>query len=81
MVRAPHAPYSLDLAPSELFLFGHFKSMLQRRNLETGHELLSPILDLTGDIQKVTLERVFLEWMDRLAKCISINGVYIGGDE
>jgi hypothetical protein len=29
MVRAPHPPYSRDLAPSDFFLFSYFKSMLQ----------------------------------------------------
>jgi histone-lysine N-methyltransferase SETMAR len=30
MVRASHPPYSPDLAPSDFFLFGCFKIMLQR---------------------------------------------------
>jgi hypothetical protein len=34
-----------------------------------------------GAIENVTLERVFLEWMDRLAKSINTNGHYVGGDE
>jgi hypothetical protein len=29
MVRAPHPPYSPDLAPSDFFIFGYFKIMLQ----------------------------------------------------
>jgi hypothetical protein len=35
----------------------------------------------TGANEKVTLEKVFLEWMDRLAKSISTNGADVGGDE
>jgi hypothetical protein len=34
---------------------------------------------LTGTIEKATLERVSLEWMERLDKCISTNGEHAGG--
>jgi hypothetical protein len=37
--------------------------------------------DLLGTIEIVTLEKIFLEWMERLAKCININGEYVGWDE
>jgi hypothetical protein len=55
--------------------------MPQGRHFETGEELLAAILDLLGTIEKVTLETVFFEWMERLAKCISTNGEYVGGNE
>jgi hypothetical protein len=55
--------------------------VLQGRHFETGEELLGAILDLLRTIQKVTVARVFLEWMERLAKCISTNDEYVGGDE
>jgi hypothetical protein len=54
--------------------------MLQGRHFETGEELLAAIRDLLDTTEKVTLERVFLEWMERLAKSISISGEYVGGD-
>jgi hypothetical protein len=44
-------------------------------------ELFAAIRDLLDTIEKATLERVFLEWMERLAKCISSNGEDVGGDE
>jgi hypothetical protein len=55
--------------------------MLQGRHVETEEKLLAAILDLLGILEKLTLERVFLEWMEMLAKCISTNGEYVGGDE
>jgi hypothetical protein len=55
--------------------------MLRGRHFETGEELLAAIVDLLGTIEKVTLERAFLECMERLARCISTNGEYVGGDE
>jgi hypothetical protein len=42
---------------------------------------LAAILALLYTIEKVTLERVFLEWMEKLIKCLSTNGEYVGGDE
>jgi hypothetical protein len=55
--------------------------MLQGRHFETGEQLLSGIPYPLGTLEKVTLERVFFEWMERLATYISINGEHVGGDE
>jgi hypothetical protein len=55
--------------------------MRQGRNFETGDDLLATIMELMGIIEQATLERVCLEWMERLRKCISTNGEYVGGDE
>jgi histone-lysine N-methyltransferase SETMAR len=81
MIRVPHLPYSPDLAPSDFFRFRYLKSMFQGRHFETGEERLAAMRDMLATIEKVTLERVFLEWMERLAKCISTFGEYVGGDE
>jgi hypothetical protein len=55
--------------------------MLQGCHFETGEGLLAATPALLDTIEKVTLERVFLEWMERLTKCLSTNGEYMGGDE
>jgi hypothetical protein len=55
--------------------------MAQGRHFETGDELFAAIMDLTGTIEKGTLERVFLELMDSLAKYISTTGNSAGGNE
>jgi hypothetical protein len=39
------------------------------------------ILDLTRTFENVTLEKVLLEWMDRLSTCIRTNDDSAGGDE
>jgi hypothetical protein len=38
-------------------------------------------MQLPGTVEKATLERVSLEWMERLGKYIGTNGEYAGGDE
>jgi hypothetical protein len=81
IVRAPHPPYLPDLALPDCFLFDYLESMLQRRHFKAENSLFGPIMDLSGANEKVTLERVFLEWMDKLAKCLSANGDDVGADE
>jgi hypothetical protein len=36
-------------------------------------------MPLTGTIEKVTLQGVFLEWMERLRRYIDTNGEYVEG--
>jgi hypothetical protein len=55
--------------------------MLQTRHFETGEELLAATPDLLDTMEKVTLERVFLESMERLEKNIRTNGESVGGYE
>jgi hypothetical protein len=68
MIRAPHPPDFPDRGPSDFFRFNYLNNGLQRQHFETGEELLAEIRDLLSTIEKVTLERVFLEWMDHVGK-------------
>jgi hypothetical protein len=77
MTRADHPPSSLDLAPSDFYLFGHIKSRLARTSFDEGRDLLSTVKAILGSIDKWTLDRVFLEWMERLQRCIDANGDYV----
>jgi histone-lysine N-methyltransferase SETMAR len=81
MVRPPHPPYLPDLAPSDFFLSGYLKSMLQSRHFETGENRVAAIIELAGPVEKPTLDRVFLEWVERFENCIGINSEDVGGDE
>jgi hypothetical protein len=40
---APHSPDSPDLAPSDFFLFGHIKRMMQVTEFQTAEELLEVV--------------------------------------
>jgi hypothetical protein len=79
MEQAPHTSYSPDLAPSDFYLFGYLKERLQRQHFEDGDQLFDAIIALTGTIQKVTLQRAFLEWIERLRRCIDTNSEYLRG--
>jgi histone-lysine N-methyltransferase SETMAR len=76
MKSAPHPPYSLDLAPSDFYLFQYVKRCLAGLSFEDADQLLVAVEGVLEGIEKVTLPTVFLEWMDRLRKCIATNEEY-----
>jgi hypothetical protein len=78
MKRAPHPPYSPDLAPSDFFLFGYVKGKLTGYRAGSAAELLLRINEILAEITQETLNAVFHEWIQRLQKCIDIDGEYVG---
>jgi hypothetical protein len=76
MKSAPHPPYSPDLAPLDFYLFGDVKKCLAGLSFEDTDQFLAAVEGVLEGIEKVALQAVFLEWMDRLRKCIATNGEY-----
>jgi histone-lysine N-methyltransferase SETMAR len=76
MKSVPYYPYSPDLASSDFHLFGYVKSCLAGLWFEDADQLLAAVENVLEGIEKVTLQAVFLEWMDRLMKYITTNGEY-----
>jgi histone-lysine N-methyltransferase SETMAR len=76
MKSAPHPRYSPDLAPSDFYLLGYVKRCLAGLSFENADQLLAAVDGALECIEKVTLQAVFLEWMDRLRKCIATNAEY-----
>jgi hypothetical protein len=64
--RAPHPPYSPDLAPSDFFLFGYMKKKLMGYRAESESELLVGIRVILAEIPRDVLNAVFCEWMHRM---------------
>jgi hypothetical protein len=77
MKRAPHPAYSLDLAPPPFDLFVNVKQLLAGQEFPDGEALLRAINAIFGGIERVTLENVFLEWTERLRRCINTDGEYV----
>jgi histone-lysine N-methyltransferase SETMAR len=73
---ATHPPYSLDLAPSDFFLFGYVKDRLQGIVFVSGEELLAGIREVLGQIPLETLACVLEHWMERLEWVSQNNGEY-----
>jgi hypothetical protein len=83
MKSAPYPPssilntqYSPDLVPSDFYLFMYVKKCFAGLSFEDADQLLAAVEGVPESIEKVTLQAVFLEWMDRLRKCITSNGEY-----
>jgi hypothetical protein len=78
MKQAPHSPYSTDLAPMDVFLFGYVNGRLMGYRTETASGLLVRIRVILAEIPRETLNAVFLKWMERLQKCVQVDGEYVG---
>jgi hypothetical protein len=77
MKAGPHPPSSPDLAPSDCYLFGYIKGYLTGFSFENADKLVARVRGVFRGIEKVTLRAAFLEWMERLRKCIATNGEYV----
>jgi hypothetical protein len=66
------------LAPSDFLFFGYVKGKLMGYRAETPSELLVLIRVILAKIPRETLNAVFLEWMERLQKCVAVDGEYVG---
>jgi histone-lysine N-methyltransferase SETMAR len=76
MKSAPHPPYSSNLAPSDFHFFGYTKRCLAGLSFEAADQLLAAVEVVLKGIEKVTLQAIFLEWMDQFRKHIATNGEY-----
>jgi hypothetical protein len=65
------------LAPSDFFLFDYVKGKLIGYCAETPFERLVRIRVIMAEIPRETLNAVFLEYMERLQKCVHVDGEYV----
>jgi hypothetical protein len=75
--RAPYPAYSPDLAPSDFDFFGFVKQLLSGYQLTDHDSLLQAVSDILVGIEKVTLENIFHNWMERLCQCSATGGEYV----
>jgi hypothetical protein len=77
MQRASHPALSPALAPSDFYLFGHIKQLLSGCQFADQDSLLHVVSHILVGIEKVTLETVFHNWMERLCSCSATDGEYV----
>jgi hypothetical protein len=77
MIRAYRALCSPDLALSGFFVFYSVKINLSGRSLEEGGDILSAVAAILESIEKATFDTVFLEWRERIRRCIDINSYHV----
>jgi hypothetical protein len=61
-----------------LFLSGYVKGKLMGYRAETPSELFIRIRVILAEIPREILNAIFLEWMERLQKCVQADGEYVG---
>jgi hypothetical protein len=74
MQRAPHPTYSRYLAPSDFHPFDYVQQLLSGCQFADQDSLLQAVSDILVGIEKVTLESVFHNWMERLCQCSATGG-------
>jgi hypothetical protein len=77
MTTNRHLAFSPDLTPSGFFLFGALKGQISGCISGSPDELVEAIREVATAIPRTTFERAFLEWEERLHRCIDINGAYV----
>jgi hypothetical protein len=77
MSHPPYSPYSLDIAPSDFFLFEYLKHKLQGCSSDSADEFFSAITDLMENLEKSFIHRVFDEWISCLHLVVGSGGEYI----
>jgi hypothetical protein len=73
-----YPPNSLDLAPSDFYLFCYVKGLCRGESCEIGEQLVSAAEGIAGSLEKWTLTKVFLAGMTRLERCVETGGDYAG---
>jgi transposase len=76
ITRAPHPPYSPVLSPYDFWFFGMVKQKIKDREFCSAQEILRSLSDAWSDVTFEDIQRVFLEWMDRLTWVIENDGEY-----
>jgi hypothetical protein len=75
--RADHPPYSVDLAPSGLFLFGFIKGQLKGTHFPDGQELICEVKCIVSETPPEMVRSTVGAGMDRLERCSTIGRDYV----
>jgi hypothetical protein len=76
MIRLFHPPFSLDLAPSDFWLFGCVKSALEEQEFPGPEDLFTGIQELLSEIQRSELKLVFYHWIEPVQWVLDNDGDY-----
>jgi hypothetical protein len=76
ITRASHPRYWPYLNPRDFWSFGVVKEKIKDREFCSAQETLSSLSEAWNDHTFEDIQRVFLEWMDRLTSVIENDGEY-----
>jgi hypothetical protein len=71
-----HTPYSLDLAPSDFFLFPKIKEILKGRYFDDIDDIRSNMMAALKAIPQNQFQTCFEEWTRRCHRCIASQEGY-----
>ena len=72
-----HPPYSLDLAPSDYYLFTHLKKHLRGKRFNIKDDLKEAVTNWLNERSSDFYEEAFLELARRWKKCVAADGSYV----
>jgi len=75
-----HPTYSLDLAPSDFFLFPKMKEILKERNFDDTEDIRSNTTVALKAIPQNQFQNCFEGWTRHWYWCIASQGEYFEGD-
>jgi len=75
-----NAPYSLDLAPFDFFLFPNIKSALKGSRFGSMDEVKVKTAELLHSVTPNDLQHCFEQWKMRMQRCVDREGMYVEGD-
>jgi hypothetical protein len=73
---APHHPFSVDIAPSNFFLFRCIKGKLQETEFTEKDDLLAEIREISNGRSGKVLKAVLIAWEKRMQTCTDARGEY-----
>ena len=76
-----HPPYSLDLAPSDFFLFPTLKKILRGQQFDDVADLQMAVQSAIASLGPSAYNNCFYSWVKGCRKCISFKGEYFEKDE
>jgi hypothetical protein len=74
MTKASYPPYVPDLAPSDFFLFGQTKQLLQGAEFPDQNSPFDAVVQILTGREKITLNDVFLSWMNQFESYVRFHG-------
>jgi hypothetical protein len=76
-IRVPQLPYSPDLAPCDLFMFGYLKFQLESKTFFDEDSVKEELRRILMAIPVNLLCSVMDDWIQRLRRCIELGGEYV----
>ena len=78
----PHHPFSTNLVPCDYFLFPKLKYHLSGKRYNSRNALGSAVYQYLMGVpieEYEKIENCFQKWIDRLKRCIQVDGEYFDG--